>query len=72
MDFFTTSHKEFQMCEDDKRSMENDWMTYTKVAKSYALKPLWSRHFLKTHNAKGGIDLRNCLVFGFCVNNENT
>jgi hypothetical protein len=62
----------FQMCDDDKRSKENDWFTYTKVTNIYALKPLWSRHFLSTHNAKGGIDLKKYLVLGFCVNNENT
>jgi hypothetical protein len=62
----------FQMCEDDKRSKENDSLTYTKIIDTYALKSLWSMHFLRTHNAKGRINLINCLVLGFCVNNETT
>jgi hypothetical protein len=52
MGFFTTSHMKFQMCEDNKRSKENYWLTCTEVD-TYALKPFWSRHFLGTHNAKG-------------------
>jgi hypothetical protein len=39
MDFFTTSHMKFQMCENDKRSKENDWLTYIEVMDTYALKP---------------------------------
>jgi len=59
------------MCEDDKRSKENDWLTYKKITYIYALKPLWLRHFLN-NNLEGGIDLINCLVLGLYVNNENT
>jgi hypothetical protein len=52
MGFFTTSHMKFQMCEDNKRSKENYWLTCMEVDTS-ALKPFWLRHFLGTHNAKG-------------------
>lgn len=61
MGFFTASHMKFQMCEDNKRSKENYWLTCTEVD-TYALTPFWSRHFLGTQNAKGELTLE---IFGF-------
>jgi hypothetical protein len=60
------------MCEDEKKSNENDCLTCIEFTYTYAFKPLCSRHFLGTHNAKGGIDLRFFLVLRLYVNNENT
>jgi hypothetical protein len=49
------------------RSKENDWLMLSNHSGQ-------GIYFLGTHNAKanvGGFDLRNCLVLGFCANNEN-